>query len=253
MTVSPIWLETFPRQYFKVFQLWWDSLGSFVVIALFVAWTSLSPRQAAVYAPAVGVFIISNFIRYQPGAMDNNKVFFATWYPLACCAVAHYVLWIASHGTVFVSMVCVFVVFFFSFGSVVTLQKALKYRFDLFTNAEKDLGEWVMRNTHKDSVFLGSMWHSNPAMSLGGRVMTMGYRGWVWSHGLNISKKEALMRRLAADLENATAFNELGIQYAISHIEDETNGFQFPSPSATSRWIPIIEIPSARVYRILQT
>jgi hypothetical protein len=252
MQISPIWLETFPRS-FKVFQLWWDSLGSFVVIALLIAWASLTSRQAAAYAPAVGVFLISNFIRYQPGAMDNNKVFFAAWYPLACCAVAHFVMWMAVNGNALANVVTVFAIFLFSLSSLVTIQKALHYRFDLFTSPEKDFGEWVMRNTLKDSVFLGSMWHSNPAMSVGGRLVTMGYGGWVWTHGLNVTARQVLMHRLTADIENATAFNEFKIRYAIAHTEDSEHGFRFPTPPAESRWIAILEIQSARIYRILQT
>jgi hypothetical protein len=251
MTISPIWRETFPNS-FKFCQLWWDSLGSFIVLALCIGWNSLNRKQISAYLPAIAVFVLSNFIRYQPGAMDNNKVFYAAWYPLACCVVAHFFIWISIHGNLIAICLASSVVFGFSVSSVVAIWKALAFTFPLFTHEEKDFGEWVMLHTLKDSIFLGSMWHSNPAMSVGGRLITMGYGGWIWTHGLNSTARRILINELINDKENVTRFNELKIRYIISHNQDHKDGFHFEIPPPTSQWIPIVEFSTARIYRLLQ-
>jgi hypothetical protein len=251
LTVLPIWLETFPHS-MKVLQLWWDSLGAFVFLALFAVWASLGSRQKWGYIPSIGVFVLSNFVRYQPGAMDNNKVFFAGWYPLACCAVAHFLVWLWSGAKPIVRFLTVWVVIGFSTGSVVTIWKALRWPFPLFTRDEKELGLWVMENTPKTAVFLGSTWHSNPTMSIGGRLITMGYGGWVWTHGLSYDKRNALMHDLIANRENVSKFLDLNIRYAIARGDDNTRGYEFPAPHPQSRWILLVDLATTRIYRLLQ-
>ena len=80
---------------FGFFKVWWSSLGAFVFISLVSVWIFQTKRQNKIYMPSIGVWIVSNLIRYQPGAMDNTKVFLVAWYPLACCTVANFliVLW----------------------------------------------------------------------------------------------------------------------------------------------------------------
>jgi hypothetical protein len=251
MTISAVWLETFPNS-FKALRLWWDSLGSFVFLALIIAWASLSPKQLGAYIPALGVFVVSNFVIYQPGAMDNTKVFFAGWYPLACCAVAHCIVWLCANGGWAAKGLVLFAIAGFLAGSFVTVGKALIFPFQLFTIDELDFGGWVMQNTPKDAVFMGSMWHSNTAMTIGGRHIAMGYGGWVWSHGLNLTKRIALVRELVDNREDRERLEQFGVKYALVRPDDHSNGFQFPPPPPTSRWVSIIEAGTLKVYRMLR-
>ena len=41
----------------------------------------MTKRQFGIYLPALITFLISNFIRYQPWAGDNNKIFYTAWIP----------------------------------------------------------------------------------------------------------------------------------------------------------------------------
>jgi hypothetical protein len=250
--LKPIWLETFPNS-MKVFQLWWDSLGSFVAIAIFGVWRILTSMQIWGYLPALGVFLVSNFVRYQPGAMDNNKVFFAGWYVLACVAVSQFVVSMWNCGKRFVRPILVFIVVGYSLSSVVTIVKALRHNFPICTHEEKEMGLWILENTHKDSVFLGSAWHSNTAMSFGGRLITMGYGGWVWTHGLSYQDRSKLIQSMVADRENLSRFEDLKINYAIARTDDQPKEYLFPPPDDDSRWICVVEIPGTRLYRLLQT
>ncbi|OHT09660.1 hypothetical protein TRFO_21379 [Tritrichomonas foetus] len=254
MTFESIVTETFPSSLY-IAQLWWESLGSFVFIALFGVFILMGKRQIWCYLPSIGVFIVSNFIRYQPGAMDNNKVFFAGWYPIACAAVSHFIVCLIHNGHKyrrFLLVVVSLVIFSFSFGSVVTIFKAIKYNFPLFTRDEMSMGEWIMKNTRKDTVVMGSGWHSSSPMSIGGRVITMGYGGWVWTHGLSYEKRVEMMDNLVQNRENVSLFDEFNIQYIVSKPDDRQRNFEFPEVDDSSHWLQLMNIGSAKLYRIVR-
>lgn len=253
MTFEPIWTES-NRGKFAMFQTWWESLGSFLFLSLFVVWLFMRKKQIIMYLPSIGVFVVSNFIRYQPGAMDNNKVFFATWYPLACISVAYLYIMLLLHDrrrSIIVKIMLVFIFISFSFSGFICIAKALKYNFPLFSSSEKDLGVWMMENSPKDAVVLCSGWHSNPLMSVGGRLVTEGYPGWIWTHGLDIGKREMWMKNLVQNRENVSYFIPQKVLYAISKGDDESRNFKFPKPSPLSRWVCVLDIGYTQVYRIL--
>lgn len=249
--ISPIWLETFPGQIGKFAQLWWESLGPFVVIALVICWPVLTKTQIMAYLPSIGVFVVSNFIRYQPGAMDNNKVFFAGWYTIACCIVSHTILTLWNHGNILLRYALGFVVLGYMASSVFTIGKAIRLPFMMYTPDEMLLGQWVMENTLKNSVVMGSSWHANTAMSLGGRLVTLGYGGWVWTHGLNYGSRDALMKKMIQHREDEEMFKPLNIQYAMAKNDDHTRGYNWTVPETDSRWVKVVDVGTAQLYRLL--
>ena len=254
LTFNPIVTETFPGSY-NFFKLWWESLGSFAFIALFLSFVLLGRRQIILYLPSVGVFIVSNLIRYQPGAMDNNKVFFAGWYPVACCCVSHCLVCLYQNSKKNRERILILlglVVISFSFGSCVCIFRALTHSFTLFTREEMLLGEWIMENTRKDAVFLGSGWHSNVAMSIGGRLITLGYGGWVWTHGLDYYSRIEQIHNMAYQKENVSLFDQYNIQYVFSRFCDDEREFQFTDVPDYSHWIELINVGSVKLYRIVR-
>lgn len=252
--VEAIWKETNADDRFGLIQMWWESLGAFAFMALFMVWRFLTKKQILSYIASMVVFLISSYLRYQPGAMDNTKVFNAGWFPLACIytALLYIVLVQQTKKYKFLIVVVLIAVFIgTSASSVVCYYKALKFNFALFTQEEKALGLWAMENTRKDIVFLTSTWHSNPLMSIGGRVLTMGYGGWVWTHGLNYPGRVQYQRKIIANRENITKFLENKIYYALQHSYDKRRQFEFPTPDEGSHWMKIVDINNAKLYRLL--
>jgi hypothetical protein len=77
-------------------------------------------------------------------------------------------------------------------------------------------------------------------------------RGWVWTHRLSYDKRTALTHDITADRENVSKFNDLNIFYAIAKADDNTRGYEFSAPHPQSRSILIIDLPTTRIYRLLQ-
>jgi hypothetical protein len=250
--VLPIWIETNSK--FGFFDMWWESLGAFFVLAIANVWPHTSEWQRLMYYPSIAVFVVSNFLRYQPGAMDNTKVYLCAWYPLACCAVAHCLVDVIMRCRRWVFLVALSIVVSFtgfSISSVVCLYKALTIPFAMFDIAEMNFGLWVMENTRPDAAMLAAGWHASPMMSLAGRLITMGYGGWVWSHGLDYGARERWIADLVRNRENVTRFVAEGISYAVGKEDGGHNAF--PPPPPYSRWMPVVEIKNARLYRLLRT
>ncbi|OHT11166.1 hypothetical protein TRFO_01068 [Tritrichomonas foetus] len=250
-SIKPIYLETDSSK-LGFFKVWWSSLGAFVFIALFCAWTFTMPHQNRMYLPSIGVWIVSNFIRYQPGAMDNTKVFYAGWYPIACISVANFIitLWKRTPKMTIKILVSL-VVFGFSIGSMICIKQAMFQKFPLYSKDEKHIGIWFMENTAKDSVTITTGWHANTIMSIGGRVITIGYPGWIWTHGFDYYKRVSEIKEMERDKENETIFKPLNIKYVMSKSDDKDRNFEWKQPGPNSRWICLIDIGNIKIYRIL--
>jgi hypothetical protein len=253
MKIDPIHRETDKRWVAGFFAVWWASLGSFLVAAVGLVFFTNDARQTAFYRPSIGVWIVSNLIRYQPGAMDNTKVFFAGWYSLACVAVANFVVVTWKQGGWQVRVALCAMVAGFSFGGAVCIWKALFSPFTMFSGQERDVGIWMMHNAKKDAAVLAGGWHGNTLMSLAGKLVTMGYGGWVWTHGLNIDARRAFMSELIRNRENVSVFAEHKIEYAVLREDDKSRKFYFPEPEPSSRWLLLFDLGNFKVYRILKT
>ena len=258
MTFESITHETFPGPFTikRLVQLWFDSLVTFAFLALIPSFFLIGKRQRNISLPSLGVFIVSNFILYQPGAMDNNKVFFAGWYPIACAQVSNFFACMFFKGTknrTFMILILLIVCFSFCFGSIICITKALVFSFPLFSHDDLFLGEWIMKNTRKDAAFVSSTWHSNVAMTIGGRILAMGYGGWVWTHGLSLDNRIRLIQDLASNIENTSLFYKYNIQYVIKRFDDRDLGFNFPDLNQSLNWILLYDSPMTKLYRIIHS
>ncbi|OHT07538.1 hypothetical protein TRFO_05168 [Tritrichomonas foetus] len=252
--VDPIWNETEKNRIFGYFSMWWESLGTFHFLAIVNVWIFMNQSQKMMYIPSIIVYVISNFIRYQPGAMDNTKVYLAAWYPIACIAVALYLIQILKYSRKLNPLIVLIVVSLFisfTFSSFVCFYKNFAYCFPIFDQSELEMGLWVMENTRSDSNIFSDGWHSCPPMSIAGRIITMGYGGWVWSHGLDYNTRYEWEKEMVKDRENYMKFERNKIRYAISKPDDRGYNM-FPKPDKYSRWIPVVDIGSAQLYRLLK-
>ncbi|MDP3963183.1 MAG: hypothetical protein Q8Q39_01665, partial [bacterium] len=76
--------------------------------------------------------------------------------------------------------------------------------------------DWVRNQTPKDAVFISSDNHLNPVNSLGGRRVVLGYKGWLWTHGVDYGARDQLLRAFIEDPRaHRDAFSGLGPVYAL--------------------------------------
>lgn len=82
---NPIWNTPYQISKYlcRPIRLWWNGLGVFAAISIVFGWVAVTKKQLFLYIPSFVVFLIANFIRYQPWELDNTKIFYACWIPIA--------------------------------------------------------------------------------------------------------------------------------------------------------------------------
>lgn len=143
--------------------------------------------------PSVLLFLVPNFIIFQPWEFDNNKVIFYWWILSAFISIG-FLRQIFLHAkgrswriaaAVFVSLL----VFLGAFSGLIDVQARVFHFFSdhnsFWSDAQKNVAQWVLKNTDSNAIFLTS---SNPTQSLltiAGRQLYLGYEGWLWSQGID--------------------------------------------------------------------
>lgn len=200
------------------FKLWWYGLGPFAAISILFGWVNLHQRQIILYLPSIFVFITTNIIRYQPWEMDNTKLFYAGWIPLALGVVSLYIVKLFKTSIFF--FLGLFLFIFMILSSILGVLIALCMIPPLF-NKERDwnFGFWINENTPPKAVFTVDPLHYHPVATIAGRQLLMGYGGWVFSHGLDYFKRTNLNARVSSNVNDLSLANFYNISYIVSSNE----------------------------------
>jgi len=137
------------------------------------------------------LFIIPNFIIFSPWEFDNHK-FFHLWYLVSAFLVAFYLIKLFEEKDLFLKTVAVFLLFLLVISGVVEVARLWHFSekgYALFDSEAQELAEFLRNNTPPDSVFLSSTSHLSPII-LSGRKRFLGYKGWLWAHGIDYSQRE---------------------------------------------------------------
>ena len=238
LRIDPIWKGKSP------FKLWWDGLGVFAAIAILFGWIEMDKRQIFLYIPSIVVFIIANVVRYQPWEMDNLKVFYAGWIPMALGVVAQYLVKLSdtNYGALLASsliMVCCFSGFLCTILHVFSPAA-------IFQDSDWALGRWISENTDINSVFVTNPTHMHPVATIAGRQLFMGYGGWVISHGLEYTNRQSQNTRLGQP-HNLRELLREHIDYVVSH----DNSFpEFERDSLDQPWTKVFSNAVYHVWRL---
>jgi hypothetical protein len=216
---KPIWdIPERANLRFAPLRLWWNGLGTFWAMAMLGVFI-LTRRQLGIYVPSLIVYVITNFIRYQPWELDNTKLFYAAWIPVALPVVANFlrVLGRRPNPMLLVALALLGVSCASSF--VHTLD-CFRSHSAICSRNEARWGVWVAENLPVKAVVLASQWHAHPAATIAGRQLFMGYGGWVHSHGLDYwGRTQEHSALMAAPMEMAP-FNKANIEYVVSRFRE---------------------------------
>jgi hypothetical protein len=151
------------------------------------------------YLSYLMLFLLGNFIRFQPWDWDNYKIFLH-WYILTIIIASFGILEVLrisydrlrrtnNHKQRLITvlwLICLATILFFSMASgFLSYLRVFQENFLMWSKADKELADWVKENTPRESVFLTSTHFLNPIATLAGRQIILGYEGWLWSHGIS--------------------------------------------------------------------
>jgi len=178
---------------------WIKNTGLFIPLLLLALLSPLALRGRArlLIAPFSLVFIVANLVKFQPWDWDNSKLL-VFWYMASAVAVGALLVrfWRSqAFGAIGASVIWLSLVA----SGVLSLMQFLPPQgpsYVWFTAEEIQLAADVRRLTPPKAVFVTGEQPNNPIADLAGRSLLMSYPGWLWSHGINYTQREADLSRI---------------------------------------------------------
>lgn len=191
---------------------WLANAGPFLLLAI-AGWFAADARLKRLSAPLLALFVVSNLIVFQPFVYDNIKLlayFQLGGSILAAGLLVKIVHWHKLGNTAAIALftLCIFT------GAVV-MAREVQLSSQLVDNSGVEFARLVASHTSPQSVILTSSDHNHPVPMLAGRTIVLGYKGWLWTHGIAYSQRERDVKEIYAGTARA---RELLAAYNVSYV-----------------------------------
>ena len=244
---------------FLRWQLNWDNVSDsylwfyiknlgLIFILMLPAFFSADKRTKTFYGGGLLIWLICEFILFQPNPYDNNKLLFV-WFALTCGIVANYMVnaykklntpeigesKILIGKKVSNVLLAVFVLTAIFLSGTLTLYREYlsadhigtysengKTRFGLVANgyevlnaAEVEMAEWVKANTDPHAIILTQNNHNNNIAMLTGRNIFVGSGTFLHWHGVDYGERQKMLKTLFENPSDSllSTAAEYGIEY----------------------------------------
>jgi hypothetical protein len=198
---EPLWL------------FWLKNLSPHWLVFALAYWMA-KPKLKTFYLAFVGLFVVSNILVFQPNDWDNIKLF-VWWLLLSCVLVGSFLEQLGRRYSWRGALVAAVLFVLMTATGAASVNRELHLNWLMFSREDLQLADFVRAHTGKDALFLTSDKHNNPVACLGGRRILMGYRGWLWSHGIDYRPREQDIMAIYSGSENA---DDLLIRYGIKYV-----------------------------------
>lgn len=168
---------------------WWvKNAGPFILLAA-AALFKAPPLLLRFCAPFVALFFIGNLIVFQPYDYDNVKLF--AYVQLLCAFPAALLLsklW-ERRGKV-VKAAVLALLFLCMLSGALSLARETQLSWQIADSEAISFAAAVNANTPPAAIFLTASDHNHPVPMLAGRTILVGYKGWLWTHGISYAERE---------------------------------------------------------------
>ncbi len=189
------------------------NLGIVFILMIFMLILG-TKKQLQTILPACFLWVICEFILFQPNPYDNNKLLLVA-YLFFCIGVADFI-WetipalagklsnrakVVSQKTpsvIRIITVCLVTVLG-TFGAVLTIGREYVSDYELYDSAYVNMCKWVEENTEPSDTFLTATNHNNAVASLTGRNIVCGSGSFLYYHGVDYAGSEADVKTMYED------------------------------------------------------
>ncbi|HEX9061555.1 MAG TPA: hypothetical protein VF941_15350, partial [Clostridia bacterium] len=196
---------------------WIKNIGV-VYLFLLPALVSAGKKWWSIYSGPLVLFVIANFILFQPNNYDNNKLFYI-WYIFSTILVSAFIFTIHNRlkGIRGREVLLAIFIFYGSLSGVLTIGRELYSNGTqmLFDSNNLKAAEIIKANTPKDAVFLTADQHLNTVAALTGRNILSGTSLYLFFHGLDKSSRDADVEKMFKD---PGSFNSLKDKYNVDYV-----------------------------------
>ncbi|MBS7616262.1 hypothetical protein KEJ45_03585 [Candidatus Bathyarchaeota archaeon] len=187
------------------------------------------------YSPYITLFVLGNFVRFQPWDWDNYKIFMQ-WHMLTVIVAAYGIIEIARLPQelpnfkrtflcvfnkpflrkAFASIAVVVILFFSMATGFLSHAKAFQESYLMWSDDDVAFADWIRENTPPESLFLTSTHYLHPVVTIAGRQIVLGYEGWLWSHGIDWSRVQEVKKDVIEMFKgNYTLIKAYGVNFIV--------------------------------------
>ncbi len=175
------------------------------LIGTFFLWQNQQFRFLAISGWAL--FILSNLVQFQPNLADNNKLL-VWWYLIALIFPALILISRFKWATPVVTLIC-------TLTGILQLLWIFQNNWQFVNTEGLQLAQFA-KTTCVNRRWLTSDAHNHPVFTFAGRPLVMGYRGWLWTWGINYSQLESEVAQMFTFPQKSKAlFQKHSISYVV--------------------------------------
>lgn len=202
----------------NIIWFWFKNLGMFgPILIVSLIWLYQKSRNLFLcYLPFLAVFILSNIFILQPWDFDNSKLL-VYWFFVSCIVVAYFLYHQFFREYLFKKIIGVILVFLMIFAGFLDIARTFTpiTSYKIFSKSDIEIAGNIKKDTSKDSIFVTAQNHNNPIAALSGRSIFLGFEGWLWSHGVDYSRRQKDIRLIYLGGHEAESLIK---QYAINYV-----------------------------------
>lgn len=241
------WMKQ-PEDWFLLFWLKNMGIGFIAMVfgSAYFIWKERKQEFISVFlVPLLILFALCNLFLFQPFAFDNMKFMLYTY--LLVCVVTSYILEKWWHKGW--QPVVILVVFLMTLSGILSIFREYTLSWQIASREDLRIAEEIKQKTDPAGIFLTADTHTHPAVMLAGRSTVLGYRGWLWSHGIAYQATEEEVRQIYTGSASAL---ELLKKHHVTYIYLSTleeNQYAVNLPFFEKNFEEIISLPNGRVFK----
>jgi hypothetical protein len=202
----------------------WFYIKNFGLIALLspVAFLAANKEEKGIVGGAILIWLIAEFIQFQPNPYDNNKLLFIAFL-YACGLVGSWLFDAkdrltrgAARNRLSIALLSAIVCATMFLSGGLTLGREYVSEYQLIDADQVAAAEFVKENTAPDATFLTYNNHNNCIAALTGRNIVCGSGSYLFFHGVDYSAREQALPLLYE--EPSTYFGAYSKQYDIDYV-----------------------------------
>jgi hypothetical protein len=248
----PGWLSNARSKNMNFCYFWWLNWGVFLPFSLYATWRTKYYKHAVIIGGLV-IFLLCNLLLFQPYDWDNSKIL--SWsYLVLCIPAAAYLakLWQKNIATQSIA-VCLFIVMTASgFLDLWRLTRTEKHANIMWSMADIELAKKFREISAPTDRVLTADRHNHWVTTQAGRQILLGYKGWMWTYGIDCGKTDRDMRIM---FSGTTGAEQLLRKYAIAYVVigfPERHDYRANENYFKSLYKKVLENKEYRIYDVRQ-
>lgn len=239
----------------EYFWFWIKNVGLvYILIVPAVLSTKKGGLCRTLAAGALVIYVIAEFIQFQPNEYDNNKLFYVAFMAVLP-AVGLYLaeLWDKLRGVRGRALLAACFMLASTLSGALTIGREIVSDYQLFSASEVEAAAFISENTPEKSMFLTGQQHNNAVAALTGRYILCGTGSYLYFHGVDYAQQQADAGKLYQNpAENLDLLEQYGIDYVYISSQ-ERRDFAVDEAFFASYGELVYENFEVRIYAVSET